>query len=279
MTVKDVMVRFSGNASEFKRSAEEVKKELVKLTTEYNNNKRAINSIQKEINTNIKALEKLKKEMELAGGGTEEQKEQYKALEESINEATVRMSKMQVAQTELKQSINDTTEALRRQQESLGNTENAEDDTSEKTEDLSDSFNNFAEVCKSVFKVLSTVSKALIDTTFNAAEMADELSTMSAQTGISVEELQKYKYAQDLIDVSLSDYTDGISKATQVIKKYQSGNSETVLALKHLGVSIYDNNGALKEGNVLFNDIIEALGKVGDNAQQDVYAMTLPYLI
>lgn len=49
MTVKDVMVRFSGNASEFKRSAEEVKKK-----------------------------------MKLAGGGTEKQQRIVEKLEQSI---------------------------------------------------------------------------------------------------------------------------------------------------------------------------------------------------
>ena len=54
--------------------------------------------------------------------------------------------------------------------------------------------------------------KSLADCTIQAGKFADEVNTLSTQTGISTEEIQKLKFAADLLDVSTETVTGSMSK-------------------------------------------------------------------
>lgn len=80
--------------------------------------------------------------------------------------------------------------------------------------------------------------KALINMTKEAASAADELSTLSLQTGISVTDLQKLEYAAEFVDVSVSTITGSITKLTNNMQAARDGSTAMEDNFRRLGVSI-----------------------------------------
>lgn len=154
---------------------------------------------------------------------------------------------------------------------------------------------------------LKEVGGALIDCTMDAANYADEISTMSEVTGISTETLQELTYASDLMDVSVDTITGSMTKmeksmgsAADKIFNLETTQAELNRALKDgsidadeyeakmeealeknatgydkLGVSIYDSNHNLRDSEEVFWDVIDALGQMEDGTERDLLAMEL----
>ena len=101
-----------------------------------------------------------------------------------------------------------------------------------------------------------------------AADTADELVTMSKQSGISTDELQRMKYAADLVDVSLDSMVGAQAKLT----KSMAGNTE---AFDRLGVQVRMSNGTMRDANTVFYETLTALSRVGNETERDQLAMQI----
>ena len=112
---------------------------------------------------------------------------------------------------------------------------------------------------------VATIATAAVKT----AEWADELLTLSQQTGISTEQLQKFQYASDLVDVSVESMTGALAKMTRQL----TGAGEE--KFRALGVATRDANGALRDSELIFYDVLAALGRVGNETERDVLAMDI----
>lgn len=114
---------------------------------------------------------------------------------------------------------------------------------------------------------------AIVKMTGDAAQAADDLNTMSKQTGLSTEQLQKMQYAADLIDVDVETITGSMAKLT----KNMTSDSEAVTgAFEKLGVSVRDDvTGELRNNEDVFNDLIAALGTVENETERDNLAMQI----
>lgn len=108
--------------------------------------------------------------------------------------------------------------------------------------------------------------------TTSAGTVADNLLTMSQQTGISVESLQKFQYAGQFIDTTAEDIAGAMKKTTLSMK---STSKETVAAYKKLGVATKNADGSMRNSEDVFWDTIDALGKVTNETERDQLAMTL----
>lgn len=112
---------------------------------------------------------------------------------------------------------------------------------------------------------VATIATAAVKT----AEWADELLTLSQQTGISTEQLQKFQYASDLVDVSVESMTGALAKMTRQL----TGAGEE--KFRALGVATRDANGALRDSELIFYDVLAALGRIGNETERDVLAMEI----
>ncbi len=68
--------------------------------------------------------------------------------------------------------------------------------------------------------------KALVDMTVEAAAYADDMLTQSSITGMSVESLQAYSYAADLVDVSLDTLTGSMAKNIKSMSNAAQGSAK-----------------------------------------------------
>lgn len=122
-------------------------------------------------------------------------------------------------------------------------------------------------------KGLSTAAAGLeaafVGTGVKAIKTADELSTLSQQTGFSIAELQKMQYASDMVDVSFESMTGALTK----VKKSMTGHADL---WKALGVSVTQwTNGPARDATDVFYDTLVALSKIKDETLRDQIAMEL----
>ena len=97
---------------------------------------------------------------------------------------------------------------------------------------------------------------------YKSVTAADDLNTLSKQTGISTDSLQKMKYASDLVDVSVEDITGAITK----MKK---GMGSAPDAFDALGVSVTNADGSMRDAESVFNDTLKALSKIENETERD----------
>lgn len=121
-------------------------------------------------------------------------------------------------------------------------------------------------------KALSTAAAGLLASLagigYSAVTSADDLNTLSKQTGFTTEELQMMQYAADRIDVSMEDITGAM-------KKFKTKIDPSNKALQQLGVTVTEANGELRYGTDVFWDAIEALSGIENETERDQLAMEL----
>lgn len=103
------------------------------------------------------------------------------------------------------------------------------------------------------------------------AASADELNTLSKQTGITTDDLQKMQYAADLVDVSVENITGAMAKMKKGMAEGDLGKA----AFETLGVSVRDTSGALRDSNEVFYEVLTALSQIPNETERDTIAMEL----
>lgn len=115
--------------------------------------------------------------------------------------------------------------------------------------------------------------KALHSLTVEYAAKADDLITKSAMTGLSMEFLQAYEYAQNLVDVDLNTFTDAMKKLTDQMDAARDGNENLAAAFQRLGVQIIDTtDGSLLPADEVIMDVINALHEMENETERNALA-------
>lgn len=128
---------------------------------------------------------------------------------------------------------------------------------------------------KSLAVGAAAVTTALVKFSVDAANTADDLKTLSAQTGMTTTEIQRLQYAANFVDVSFDTMSSSITKLETNMNKARNGSKDMTEAFRKLHVKVTDNNGQLKDANQLFLEIIDKLGTVKNETERDTLAMTL----
>src|SRR5574344_383257 len=87
-----------------------------------------------------------------------------------------------------------------------------------------------------------------------SSETADDLKTMSAQTGISTQQLQKLQYASKFVDVEVETMAKGMAKVTKATGTATAKGDDFITVADGLSVSTKDSNGKLKDSEQIFYD-------------------------
>lgn len=119
------------------------------------------------------------------------------------------------------------------------------------------------------------VGKALIDSTMETSQFADELLTMSSVTGISTEKLQELQYAAELVDVSVDTISGSMTKNLKAMDSAREGTGAAAEAYEKLGVSVTNADGSLRDQEEVYWEVIDALGNVSNETERDALAMDI----
>lgn len=263
---KELTANFSANTGGFSSGVAKLKNDLTNLNKALDDNKRAVSEANKE----VKQLEKEKKQLDEAmkDGATKEQAEQMEKLETALAQAKSKAAALKTEQAELKVDIRNTTKSLEEQK-------SAADDNSKSFDKVKESASSLSKTITTVAGGFTAAVGALGALTASAGATADDINTLSKQYGLSTEQIQKFKYATDLIDVSLNTYTASIARNIRSMTAYQNGTAMTVQAYDRLGVAVLNTDGTLRDSETVYNEVIAALGRMEDETQRDSIALTL----
>lgn len=129
----------------------------------------------------------------------------------------------------------------------------------------------FAAVAAAIVKV----EKAMISMTKESAAFADNIITLSMQTGQSTEQLQEFSYATELIDVSVDTLQGSLRKLTNNMQDTMNGTGNAKDSFDALGISVTNADGSMRSANDVFYETIDALGQVKNETERDAMSMDI----
>jgi chromosome segregation ATPase len=129
----------------------------------------------------------------------------------------------------------------------------------------------FAAVAAAIVKV----EKAMISMTKESASFADNIITLSMQTGQTTDQLQEFSYATELIDVSVDTLQGSLRKLTNNMQDTINGTGNAQASFEALGVSATNADGSMRSANDVFYETIDALGKVKNETERDAMSMDI----
>lgn len=270
--IKGITIEFRGDTTQLSKAINQMRGEAKGLDKELGYIKTALKFDPKNVNL-------LKQKMALLKESTSKSKKDVEDLKKALDEmkakgldetnAEYRELEREIAIAEAKQkSFNKEIRKLEASTSTLGQ-------ASQKMADFGNATTKAGESLRGLSMVAGAVDVALAGLTVKAGQTADDLNTMSKVTGISTEELQKYKYSADLLDVSVETIAKSQTKMKKSMLSAQQGSSTMADAFAKLGVSIEDSNGNLRSQDEVFAESIKALGEMSNETERDALAMQI----
>lgn len=285
---------------EFKRALSDINQsfkvlgsEMKLVESEFGKNENSVQSLTsknevltKQIDAQKDKIETLRKALANASSSFGENDRRTQAWAVQLNNAQAELNGME---RELKgnekalDNVADEFNAAEKQADQFGD---ELDKTGKDADSAGGKFEKLGSVVKGVgaamgvaFAAIGTAAigagKALVDMTVEAAAYADEMLTQSTVTGMSVESLQAYSYAADLVDVSMETLTGSMAKQVKSMSNARDGSAKFADAYAKLGISVADSNGQLRDSETVYWETIDALGKISNETERDALAMQI----
>lgn len=263
--------------------AEKIRGITIELGGDASGLDKALKGVNTEINNTQKQLKDVERLLKLDPKNTELLAQKQKLLGDQITNTKGKLETLKQAQATMdKNGVDKNSDqymALQREiistERDVKNLEKASKDTANAMSAIGQAADKVAKGAQKVAdktKVLSGAAAGALGAigglAIKAAADADELNTLAKQTGFSTEELQKFQYASELVDVSMSDITGAAAK----LKKAVSSNSKE---LAKLGVKTKNANGSFRDINDIFYDTLAALGNIQNETERDTLAMAI----
>ena len=241
----------------------ELTKSMKETDESLSKTKQSLKEVDKALKLDPKNVDLLKQKQELLKKATEDTAEKLRIEKEALEQlkASPDADKTIEQQRKLEREIASTTAELKNYQKELKGIPASLDAVGQKTDELA---NKTAALSAASAAALAGMGKLAYD----AGKTADDLNTLSKQTGFSTAELQKMQYASDLVDVSMEDMTGSLQK---MVKQMGAGSE----AFKTLGVAITDENGELRNATEVWYETIEALSQIQNETERDTLAMDI----
>lgn len=251
------------------------------ITIEFDAKTTKLNDALKDIDKKTKdidgELKQVNKDLKFNPTSVELWRQKQTLLNEKVNETAKRLDVLKQAQKNMDASGVDKNSAeYRKLQREIIETESKlktfkgqlKEVGNASLKGLSNQFDNLSKKTRGLSMAAGALGGALLANTFSAAKQADEISTLAKQYGVTTDEIQKFNYAQNLVDVDTQTMLGSMQKMT---KQMGANNS----AFQELGVSITDANGEMRDSTEVWYDVLGALGKVENETQRDILAQEL----
>lgn len=243
---------------------------------------KALKDVDKNLKTTQTALKDVDKLLKFDPKNTELLTQKQKLLKSSIELTKDRLEKLREAQKQvqkgtpewdaLQREIIETEqklEGLEKQYKDFGSVATQQiREAGKAMQEAGGKITEIGEKLAPVSAAAAALGGSLLKLGYDAVTNADDLNTLAKQTGLTTGEIQKLKYASDLIDVSFEDVAGALRK----MKSNMDGHEDT---WKRLGVSVTDAGGNMRAVNDVFYDVVRALSKVENETERDQLAMDI----
>lgn len=102
----------------------------------------------------------------------------------------------------------------------------------------------------------------------DALEFGDNIAKTAAKVGVSVEELQKLRFAAAQSGVDIRTLDMGLQRFSRRIGEVSQGSGELLKTWNKLGIELYDAEGNLRPTNELLGEYAEAIKNAGSAQEQ-----------
>ena len=272
--IRGITIEFSGDTTKLDKALRQINKETRDIDKELKQVDKALKFnptsvelwrqkqtlLTQKVEETKKKLDVLKQaQQKMDADGVDKNSEEYRKLQREIIETE---SKLKTFNGQLK-TVDKTLKGMDMQA------------VSDKFKSVGEGLTNAGNAMKPLSAAGAAAAAGIGALAYKSGTAADDLNTLSKQTGISTQDLQKYAASADLVDVSV----EAMAKANQKLKKnmlaVQNGSKGQTEAFEAIGVSVTDSNGNVRDSEDVFQDVITALGKMENETERDALAMKL----
>lgn len=259
--IAGITIEIGGDTSNLQKSLKGVDSELRKTQSTLKD----VNKLLKLDPGNTELLTQKQKNLEKAISGTKTRLDELKKAQEGVQEGTAEWDALQREIIATEQDL----QGLEQEYRNFGSVGAQQvAAVGAKMQEVGGKIEGIGQKLAPVSAAAAGVVASLVGLGYSAITSADDLNTLSKQTGLSTAEIQKMQYAADLVDVSFED----ISGALKKMKGKMDPANET---FQKLGVSVTDANGELRDSSTVFYEAIEALSGIENETERDQVAMDL----
>jgi len=130
-------------------------------------------------------------------------------------------------------------------------------------------------ISSAIINGVKQLASAMKDVAMQSLNTADEIATLSGQTGLSTDQIQVWSYVGKALDVDLETITGSVSKLTRAMTAAKDGTGAQAEAFKSLKVNVTNSDGSLRDSKVVMLEAITALGKMKNETDRDSTALVL----
>lgn len=266
--IKGITIEIGGDTTGLDKALKGVNSELTST-------QRELKEVDKALKLDPKNTELLEQKQRTLAKAVEATSQKLKTLKEAQAQAAEQLERGEIGQKQ----YDALTREIVKTEAALKEATKASNDFNASTAALSASLDGISTKANSVAtatKGLSTAAGGLLvalgGAAVNSAKYADNLNTLSAQTGISAEDLQKMQYAADRVDVDVDTIAGAMSKMRRSMASDSAASAE---AFARIGVSVRDSSGQLRDSSTVFYEVLAGLSRVGNETERDALAMDI----
>ena len=273
----DGEAQFRKDIAQINQSIKTLGSEMKAVTSEFEGQEKSVESLSKQNEVLERTVGELNSKLEM-------QKQMLQECALKYGETDEKTLKWLQAVNETQAALNKANNEIDRNKKGIDDLNGGIGETTESMEEGEEEAKTFGQVLMANLasqaiiggvKALGNAIRGVFSMMGDAAGAADEILTLSTQTGLSTDQIQKFQYASELIDVPLETLTGSLSKLTKQMASAQGGTGEAADTFAELGVSVTNADGSLRDNEDVFNDTIAALGKIDNETERDAKAMKI----
>ena len=267
--------------------------EMKLVESQFDKQDRSVSALTARNEVLTRQIAEQKEKIELLRKALENSAESFGENDQRTKQWTVQLNNAQAQLNNMERELKDNEKAIDGVGDEFQSAEKKADgfgdevkEAAKKADDANDRFRKLGDTLKTVGRALAiglvaigtaaiAAGTALVGMTVDAAAYADEMLTQSSITGMSVEKLQAYSYAADLVDVSLETMTGSMAKNIKSMSNASQGSAKFADAYNRLGVTVTNTDGTLRDSDTVYWEVIDALKGVSNETERDALAMQL----
>ena len=238
-----------------------VKSSFDKSTTAEQKNEAITSQLNKQIENQKRYVEKLTQAYEAEVAASGEQSTAALKAKDALNKGQTVLNNLEAENRELAQAENQETAAAQSNEAAHSK--------------LNGVLKAAGAAVAAVAAAAAAAAKAIWDATNASGQWADELLTLSSQTDVSTDTLQKWDYAARFIDTDTETMTKALAKVTVQQKNAIKSGNDYITTLDGQVIALKNSNGEFKTSEEVFYEMLDALGNIEDTTMRDAAAQDL----
>ena len=267
-TIKGITIEIGGDTKGLQNSIKDLNRPLEQT-------QKQLKSIERQLKFDPTNTELLAEKQKLLNKAVEQSKVNLEELKKAGEDAQKQLD----ANTITKEQFDALAKEIEKAEQQLQKATKAANDFNiglEKAKGQADKLAKSAQSVADKTKGLSAAAGAVVGSlgaaALNAVKASDDLNTLAKQSGLTTEEIQKFRYAADLVDVSADDI---IGAQTKLVKSMSSTSTATQEAFAKIGVSTTNLDGSLRSSSEVFYEVLEGLAAIPNETERDALAMDI----